>query len=232
MFPTRSSRFLVLGLFILNACAPTLTANAIFTTAFQTLDSGNATDLALTIAAGTGFVKTWLLHNTRTWTTDYKLSFDGGHPMGSKDAYVPNPVRARSQSMLSVNLTAPTSADAYTGKWRMENEQQQPFGNIISVVIDVGPPTACQISSRGHVTTSGHAVPESVTINYGDGAVVTDAHGNYSFTMVSGWSGTVSPSKAKVNPCTFESAHRTCTNATCDLTRQNYIAHGPGSLSK
>ncbi|MFH1184822.1 MAG: NBR1-Ig-like domain-containing protein [Chloroflexota bacterium] len=181
------------------------------------------------IAAGSAFAKTWLLQNTGTctWTSGYSLSFHAGDLMGGTDALVAIPVPSGSQSALSVNLTAPTSPGAYTGQWRMKNKQQQPFGNILTVVINVGPPTECRRSSRVDVTISGHAGPENVTIDYGDGTVSTDPKGDYAFTVPAGWSGTVIPSKAKVNPWTFDPQHRTYTNVTCDLRNEDYKATAP-----
>jgi hypothetical protein len=219
--------------------APTLAAVA---SPSQTLSVGNpnvcdnasyVSDVTIpdgtVIAAGSGFVKTWLLHNTGTctWTTEYKLSFYSGDLMGGTDAMVAIPVPSGSQSELSLNLIAPTSPGMYTGQWQMKNEQQQPFGNVLTVVISVGAPAECHRSSRVDVTISGHAGPENVTIDYGDGTTVTDTNGDYAFTVPEGWSGTVTPSKAKVNPWTFSPERRTYTNVTCDLRRENYKATPP-----
>jgi len=181
------------------------------------------------IPAGNDFVKTWLLRNTGScaWSAGYRLSFRAGDLMGGTDAIVAMPVPAGSQSEFSVGLTAPTSSGVYTGQWQMKNEQQQPFGNILTVVITVASPTECRRSSRLEVTISGHAGPENVTIDYGVGTTATDSHGDYAFTVASGWSGTVTPSKAKVNPWTFNPAHRTYTNVTCDLRNENYKATPP-----
>jgi hypothetical protein len=252
---------------------PGLSAEAIYTAAYQTFSVGQATNEAETrttdtpppmlaaapspsqtqspsgqiacdsssyisdvtvpdgtvITAGSSFVKTWLLQNTGacTWTAGYRLSFHSGDLMGGSDSLVASSVPAGSQSSISVNLTAPSTPGVYTGQWQMKNEQQQPFGNIITVVINVGPPIECHRSSRTDVTISGHAGPENVTIDYGDGTVATDMNGNYAFTVPQGWSGTVTPSKAKVNPWTFSPEHRTYTNVTCDLRRENFKATPP-----
>jgi len=147
--------------------------------------------------------------------------------MAGSDTFVPVPVPVGAQTEISTNLVAPTSSGNYTGWWRMKNEQQQPFGKVITVVIQVGSATACRRSSKTQVTISGHAGPENVTVNYGDGEVTTDARGNYSFTVSSGWSGIVTPSKAKVHPWTFDPLHRTYTNLRCDLLHENFKAKAP-----
>jgi hypothetical protein len=289
--PGRALSILVLALTLaLNACgfassdvAPSITAVAVFTAAYQTFSAQQATRLALApptetpspslvptlpppspiatsassgqslgtgsqaacdnnawladvtipdgaaIDAGAKFTKTWLLMNTGNcpWTTSYSLIFQSGDPMGGSDSFISAPVPAGAQAEISTTLVAPASSGTYTGWWRMKNAQQQPFGKVITVEIQVGSSAACRHPSRGNITISGHAGPENVTIDYGDGAVVTDAHGDYSFTVPAGWSGTVTPWKAKVHPWTFDPEHRTYTNVSCDLNRENYHATAP-----
>ena len=181
------------------------------------------------VGAGSTFVKTWLLQNTGTcaWTTDYSLTFQGGDQMGGLDALVASPVPAGGQSPISVSLKAPAPPGTYTGQWQMKNEQRQPFGDVITVIITVGSTADCRRSSKVDVTISGHARPENTTIDYGDAATVTDANGDYAFTVPAGWSGTVTPSKAKVNPWTFDPQHRTYTNVTCDLKNEDYKGTAP-----
>ena len=181
------------------------------------------------VTVGTAFVKIWRLQNagTCTWTPGYALSFVGGDLMAGADATIASPGPAGSQSEISVNLSAPASPGTYTGQWQMKNLLQKPFGNVISVVISVGSAAECKRSSRVEVTISGHAGPENVTIDYGDGIVYTDQNGDYAFTVPEGWSGTVRPSKAKVNPWTFSPEQRTYTSVMCDLRRENYKATPP-----
>jgi hypothetical protein len=181
------------------------------------------------ITAGSSFVKTWLLQNNGTcaWTTGYSLAFVGGDAMGGADSPVPGSIPAGGQSPLSVNLKAPDAPGTYTGQWQMKNAQQQLFGNVITVEISVGSPADCRRSSRTEVTISGRANPENTTIDYGDGITYSGDNGYYAFTVPEGWSGTVTPSKAKVNPWSFFPAHRTYTNVTCDLRNENYKATPP-----
>jgi hypothetical protein len=186
------------------------------------------------MAAGAPFVKTWVLQNNGscTWNTSYKLAFYSGDLMSGSAAALPNAVAAGQQVTISVNLVAPTAAGTYKGTWRMHNDKGQAFGDFPYVAISVGAGAAattatCHTSSKNAVTIAGHAGPENATISYGDGTTVTDANGNYTFAVPKGWTGTVTPTKAKVHPWTFEPAHRFYTNVACDLIHENYVATAP-----
>ncbi len=184
------------------------------------------------IAAGAKFTKTWMLQNTGscTWSTAYRLSFYSGDQMAGSDVSLQSTVAPGQQVAVSVDLVAPTAPGTYKGVWRMHNADGQAFGDVPYVVITVGAVAAtstCHASSRTQVTISGHAGPEKVTIDYGDGQVFTDPDGNYTFTVPMGWSGTVTPSKAKVHPWTFNPEHRTYTNLRCDLNHEDYKATPP-----
>jgi len=182
------------------------------------------------IAAGAKFTKTWLIQNTGacSWSTSYKLSFDSGDQMGGADVSLASPVPAGQQVAISVNLVAPTAPGTYKGTWRMHNQVGQAFGDFPYVEISVGAaPTACHRAAKTTVTISGHAGPENTTIDYGIGTTVTDANGDYSFTVPVGWSGTVTPWKAKVHPWTFNPQHKSYTNLTCDLPHEDYKATPP-----
>ena len=71
-------------------------------------------------------------------------------------------------------------------------------------------------------TISGNVETRGITLSTDDDTietVVSDANGNYSITVPSGWSGTVSPS----HPCfTFLLPSRTYTNVNTDIPNQNY----------
>lgn len=282
----RLSPACALALLILSACAssaggttPTLSVDAIYTAAYQTLSAQQALQLGQTpspvsplptllpslqppspssaptfsssgytgcdnstfisdvtipdgtvIAGGEKFVKTWLLQNTGTcpWTAGYRLSFDSGDKMGGTYVLVGSPVPAGQKTELSVTLVAPTAAGTYKGTWRMQNEMGQVFGDYPYVQINVGPASACRRSSRTQVTIAGDTGPENVTVDYGDGTVVSDLHGKYSFSVPVGWSGTVTPiSKPKVHPWTFDPAHRTYSGLQCDLLHEDFKATAP-----
>ncbi len=91
-------------------------------------------------APGRNFTKTWTVMNNGTcdWTTSYKLALVGGDAMSGTSTPIPGSVPAGQQVQLSVDLTAPTAPGNYTGSWQLENAAGQPFGNIITVVIQVG----------------------------------------------------------------------------------------------
>jgi hypothetical protein len=68
------------------------------------------------------------------------------------------------------------------------------------------------------------------TLSYTDGVTKTataDGSGLYSFTVPSGWSGTVTPSKTGY---TFTPPSRSYTNVLANQTAQNYTATGPSNL--
>jgi alpha-tubulin suppressor-like RCC1 family protein len=74
------------------------------------------------------------------------------------------------------------------------------------------------------VAITGNADVGGVTLTYTDGTVkhVTSAsNGNYSISVPSGWSGTVTPSKTGV---TFTPASRSYTNVTSNMLSQDYAA--------
>jgi hypothetical protein len=196
-------------------------------------DCDNATLLAdltapdgAVIAAGTIFIKTWLLKNSGTceWSSGYKLAFVSGEQMQGADTNIGSPVPPGEKATVSVSLVAPPVPGTYKGIWRMQNADGQAFGDPPHVEVSV---FACKQSSGRRVTISGHAGPEKVTIDYGLGTTFTDNHGNYSFGVPVGWSGTVTPSKAKVQPWTFDPPQRAYYNVMCDLNDEDYQATAP-----
>ncbi len=83
----------------------------------------------------------------------------------------------------------------------------------------------------GERTISGNAGVDGATLSYTDGTPKTataNGSGLYSFAVPSGWSGTVTPSKAGT---TFSPANRTYTNVVSDQTGQNYTATAAGSTN-
>lgn len=183
-----------------------------------------------TIAPGQTFVKKWSLLNngTCTWSTSYGLAFSSGDLMGGTTSPVTVPVAPGSQSVMAVNLTAPTTNGTYTGTWRMQNASGQAFGNFITVVIKVGAgststagpsPTA---GTPGMVTISGSWNVGQVTLNFSNASstpTVTYTSGGYSFVVHSGWSGTISPSKGNPGHWVFTPASQTFNNVTSNQTQ-------------
>ena len=103
------------------------------------------------MAPGATFKKTWRLKNTGTctWTTGYSLVFSSGEKMGGPtSAPFPTSVAPGQTVDLTVNLTAPSSANTYRGNWMLKNTSNVNFGigstgtNPFWVEIKVSGPTA------------------------------------------------------------------------------------------
>jgi hypothetical protein len=77
------------------------------------------------------FVKTWRLKNigSCTWTPAYSLVFVSGDRMGGASAVaLPGNVAPGATVDVSVNLTAPTAVNSYTGYWKLRNASGVLFG--------------------------------------------------------------------------------------------------------
>jgi len=77
-------------------------------------------------------------------------------------------------------------------------------------------------------TISGNAGVSGATITYTGGSTTSDASGNYSIFVSSGWSGTVTPSKSGYS---FSPPNRSYSNVMADQTGQNYTATPDPSTS-
>lgn len=91
------------------------------------------------MAPGESFVKTWRLRNsgTCTWSTSYSVVFISGNAMGGAASQALTvSVVPGSTIDISVNMTAPSIADDYTGYWAFRNASGQNFGSFY-VQIDV-----------------------------------------------------------------------------------------------
>jgi hypothetical protein len=73
----------------------------------------------------------------------------------------------------------------------------------------------------GPPTISGNAGAGGATLNYTGGSTIADAYGNYVIAVASGWSGTVTPSKANF---TFAPTHKVYSGVTSDLSGEDYTA--------
>lgn len=58
--------------------------------------------------------------------------------MGGKSVSIPATVTAGQQIDLSVNLKVPNKSGKLTGVWTMVDDKNQPFGTLLTVVINVG----------------------------------------------------------------------------------------------
>lgn len=80
-------------------------------------------------------------------------------------------------------------------------------------------------------TISGNAGTAAATLSYVDGATQTataDGTGNYTISIPSGWSGTVTPSKTGF---TFAPVSKPYANVSADQPAQDYTATVPGNYS-
>jgi hypothetical protein len=108
------------------------------------------------MAPGQAFTKTWKVQNNGTcaWTTSYKLTFISGNAMGGVATAISAAVSPNQSVDISVAMTAPTTAGDYTGYWKIYNDQNQPFGTFLSVVIKVGAATNTGVPATAAPTTA------------------------------------------------------------------------------
>jgi hypothetical protein len=114
------------------------------------------------MAPGQTFTKTWKVQNNGTcaWTATYKLTFISGNAMGGAATAINAAVSPNQAVDISIAMTAPTTAGDYTGYWKIYNDQNQPFGTFLSVVIKVGaatntgvPPSATPVTPSPTIET-------------------------------------------------------------------------------
>ena len=106
------------------------------------------------MAPGATFKKTWRLKNigTCTWTTGYSLVFSSGEKMGGPtSAPFPTSVAPSQTVDLTVNLTAPTSANTYRGNWMLKNA----IGGVFGIGTNASNPFWVEIKVSGPTATPG-----------------------------------------------------------------------------
>lgn len=79
---------------------------------------------------GEEFTKTWRVRNegSCTWAAEYSLIYDNGDLMGAETS---NPIPAAAPGDIidiSVDMTAPSRAGAYTGNWQFKADNDETFG--------------------------------------------------------------------------------------------------------
>ena len=91
------------------------------------------------VTPGQTLVKTWAMQNTGscTWTATYNMTFVSGDSMSGTSTVIGKTVAPGQQANISVSLVAPKAAGAYTGFWRLANDQAIRFGQSVYVLIDV-----------------------------------------------------------------------------------------------
>ena len=91
------------------------------------------------VTPGTVFIKTWRIKNigTCTWTTQYRLQYISGTPMGADTIYLPRTVAPGETIDLSLQMTAPDVEEDYSNFWRLRNAAGEIFGTTFYVAIEV-----------------------------------------------------------------------------------------------
>ena len=109
-------------------------------------------------APGAPVKKTWRLKNigTCTWTTGYYLVFSSGDQMGGpSSAAFPTAVVPGQTVDLTVNLTAPNSANTYRGNWMLKNAS----GALFGIGTGASKPFWVEIKVSGPTATPGTPSP-------------------------------------------------------------------------
>lgn len=93
---------------------------------------------------GQTFTKTWKIKNSGTcaWDTGFNFAFTSGDAMNGTTYTLLQSVPANTEIDVSVNMTAPSTAGAIRGNWRMSTATGQFFGDEVYLVIIVGGGTA------------------------------------------------------------------------------------------
>jgi hypothetical protein len=91
------------------------------------------------VTPGQSITKTWRVQNTGTctWSTAYKIIFAYGDAMGGQATALSASVAPGATIDVSVVMTAPTKAGKAEGTWRLANDKGQPFGTVLTIVINV-----------------------------------------------------------------------------------------------
>jgi uncharacterized protein affecting Mg2+/Co2+ transport len=100
---------------------------------------------------GQVFTKTWRVKNSGTcdWEEGFQVKNVSGSTMSGKSYTLPKAVEPGKQVDISIEMTAPANAGAYTGNWRMATDSGSFFGDSFYVLILVGDsttPTATKAS--------------------------------------------------------------------------------------
>lgn len=91
------------------------------------------------VTPGQSITKTWRVQNTGTctWSTAYKIIYAYGDAMGGQTTALTASVAPGATSDVSVIMTAPTKAGKAEGTWRLANDKGQPFGTVLTIVVNV-----------------------------------------------------------------------------------------------
>jgi hypothetical protein len=94
------------------------------------------------ILPGKAFTKTWRLQNTgtRTWGNGFQLVFVRGNPMTASLSHSVPAAMAGQEVDISVPMTAPATPGDVFGDWRLRDDRDGFFGDLIHVKITVPAP--------------------------------------------------------------------------------------------
>ena len=102
------------------------------------------------MAVNQHFTKTWRVQNTGscTWITGFYLGYSYGEAMTTLTRIaLPSAVAAGQTVDLSVNLTVPNKTGKLTGVWAIFDNKGINFGPVLTVVVNVGVPSATPTGS-------------------------------------------------------------------------------------
>ena len=148
------------------------------------------------------------LHATEAYELRFKAGSDPGSCTGGSRAYI--------GTGLSFTHTGRTNGTAYYYRLCYKD-------NVVNRSEFTGNPVTCTpqsipVSISGHVTTSGGAAISGVIMS-GDSCSTTDGTGFYTCPVLSGWSGTITPSKSGLS---FDPPSTNYRIITADLSGQDY----------
>lgn len=94
------------------------------------------------IAPGVGFNKTWRVRNTGPcdWGEGVGIRFVSGAKLDAPNSLSVMSIGPGATTDINVPMRAPESAGTYTGVWQLVDPQGQPFGEKLTVVIEVPAP--------------------------------------------------------------------------------------------
>ena len=90
-----------------------------------------------------GFDKAWQVRNSGScpWTAGYRLVFAAGDRLSVSDSQALTTTLPGRTVEVAMAMTAPPQAGSYRGEWRFVDARGKPFGQKLTVVIQVRPPT-------------------------------------------------------------------------------------------
>ena len=94
--------------------------------------------------------KTWRVRNSGTcaWASGYRLVFASGERLGAPDSVALSATARAPAANVSVAMQAPGASGVFTGTWRLVDPVGKPFGDRLTIVIQVAPPNV-PITSAG-----------------------------------------------------------------------------------